>query len=288
MAYVDWAAYGHQGDPERPRFAGNLTSYDPLTQTDLGFQSVDAEWEADVNLPLSKSATVLHFGPATDLAGVEAKLAAAGFRKTRAAQHDLLALPGGVTGALGKPWAEVVSVVAVDNARHLLVAGVDPDAVNAIFAGPALGTQPDVATLVRRAKGLVTALIGVGERACQRVGLELRGNTSPISIMSAEQKLARVGHFTPFTADLVGLTEPSSTTGTADLVFPDAGAARANVAPRSAAPPVMGEILGADTGLRVGSASVDGAVLHLVVRASQPGVLTDVAGKGGLGFDICL
>jgi hypothetical protein len=289
VRYTDWAAYAHQGDPQTQAFAAAFVSYDALTQPDLGFRSVDAEWEADIKLPHQAAATVLQFSSRTDLAGVEAKLIAAGYHKTRSGRHDVLNLPGGITAAPDKPWTLVMSAVAIDNPRHLLAAGVTTEAVNSIFVGPALGARPDMAALIRRATGLISAVAAVGDAACPSVGRELVsvGKNFPIAIMNAEQKFAELGHFTPFTADLVGLTEPAATAGTAERMFPDSGAARANATARVAAPSLMNELLGADTGLRVASSSTDGPVLHLALHTSQPGVLTDVAAKRTLGFDVC-
>jgi hypothetical protein len=289
VRYTDWAAYGHQGDPQTQAFAAALVSYDALTQPDLGFRSVDAEWEADIKLPHQASATVLQFSSRTDLVGVEAKLIAAGYHKARSARHDVLSLAGGITAAPDKPWTLVMSAVAIDNPRHLLVAGVATEAVNSIFVGPALGARSDMAAVIRRARGVVSAVAAVGDAACPPVGVALTsvGKNFPIAIRNAEQKFAELGHFTPFTADLVGLSEPTATTGTAELIFPDSGAARANATARVAARSLMNELLGADTGLRVASSSVDGSVLHLALQTSQPGVLTDAAAKRALGFDVC-
>jgi hypothetical protein len=288
VLFTDWAALGHKSSAGSPAFAGTLVAYDKLLATDLGFQSADALWEADVIRPNTGPATVLRFGDATDLGAVEAKLATFGYTKATVAGRDVLTGKS-LSGSAGVEhfWQQAMHVVAIDAKRHLLVAGFAATTVNGIFAGDAsFASRPDVQAVAQRVGQPVGALVAVGEQACQPITAIFRRDTPSARL---RQQIAGLGTFSPFTAEAVAVTSPSAHTGRAALAFPGEAAAKANVKGRAAAPPVINQMVtGRPDAIRVTGTQVAGAVLMLALQTSSPRALPDAANTRALGFDVCL
>jgi hypothetical protein len=290
VLFTDWAALGHTSSAGSPAFAGTLVSYDKLLATDLGFQSADALWEADVIRPNTGPATVLRFGDATDLGAVEAKLATFGYTKATVGGRDVLtgkSLSG--SASMEHFWEQAMHVVAIDAKRHLLVAGFAAATVNGIFAGGAsFASRPDVQAVAQRVGQAVGALVAVGEQACQPMTAIFRRET-PSAAARLRQQIAGLGTFSPFSAEAVAVTSPSAHTGRAALAFPGEAAAKANVKGRAAAPPVINQMVtGRPDAIRVTGTQVAGAVLMLALQTSSPRALPDAANTRALGFDVCL
>jgi hypothetical protein len=285
VLYTDWAAFGHNGNVPGPQFAGDLDSFDTLLQSDLGFRSVDAQWEADI-LSSGPLAGVFQFPASTDLGAIEGKLVSLGYRKTRSGGHDVL------SGKLDtqRQWTIAMPVVGVDAGRHLLVAAHEQSQVDAILGGGKRFTDlPSVRSVTQHAGAgtPVGAVVAVGTSACTPLST-LGRNLAPLALAVVRAKFAALGTLTPFSADAVASDDVRGATGTAALAFPAASDARANLKARAAAPPIMNQLVSrTPDALTVTSSTVDGPVLTLALRTKNGRVLPQAMNTRALGFDLC-
>ncbi|HZE48377.1 MAG TPA: hypothetical protein VE074_02375 [Jatrophihabitantaceae bacterium] len=287
VLYTDWSALGHQYKPQTPAFVGTLTSYDVLIRDDLGFGPADAQWEADATSPSGGPVTILQFDGKTDLGPVAGKLAALGYTKSDAGGRQILTGSISLAAATTHEWIVAMTVAGIDTARHLLVAGHDAATVQAILSGGAsFGDRADAKAAVDALGSVASAAVSVGASACAQLA---SARLSPDVMAQAHEKFTALGTFSSFSALAVGVRDVAGTTGVAALTFPDAASARSNEKARSAAPPVMTDLLGTEPGaIKVDSSSVDGPVLRLSLQTTSPRVLAQAVTSRALGFDVCL
>ncbi len=290
VLYTDWSALGHGNVAQQaPEFAGALVSSDLPIQSDLGFRSTDAQWEADLTLPESAPVTVLKFDPKTDLRKIADRLITFGYQQSHTNGYDLLKRSAMPTDT-NRIWQIWMRAVGLDRARHLLVASGDPKMVQSVLdGGPSLGSRADVRTAVRHVGMVVGAAVSTGDAACPPVGSLTGKSATSYALAVLRQKFSALGSYSPFTVDVIGVPDAAAHTGTAALVFHDSAAARTNRQARSAAPPVVSQALGASPdALVVDSSSVDGPVLTLSLKTAGPQVLPQAVYRRSLGFDVCL
>jgi hypothetical protein len=286
VLFTEWSAFGNVDDPKNPAMAGELASYDLLIQSDLGFKSTQATWEADL-LGSGAPMTVLQFDGRFDFGAVETKLVGLGYKKATADGRDVLSR-GGMPDSDDKMWEVPMGTVGIDRDRHLMVStGGTADSVKAFFAGgSSLLARSDVKQLAGKVGTLTTAAVAIGNQACQPLSA-IGARMPPAAIQRLRQQFTALGPFSPFTADIVGVR--ASGPSIAALAFADAAAARANAKARAAAPRLMATIKGVEPDrLSVDATTVSGSVLALELHLADPRVLPEAVTSQALGFDVCL
>ena len=286
VLFTQWSAFGNVDDPKNPAMAGELASYDVLIQSDLGFKSTQATWEADV-LGSGAPMTVLKFDGKFDFGAVETKLVSLGYEKATADGRDVLSR-GSMPDSDDKMWEVPMGTVGIDRDRQLMVStGGGVDSVQAFLAGgSSLLDRSDVKQLAGKIGTVTTAAVAVGNQACEPLSA-IGARMSPAALQRVRQQFTALGSFSPFTADIIGVR--TSGASLAALAFADSAAARANAKARAAAPNVMATIMGVEPNrLTVDATTVSGSVLALELHLADPRVLPEAVNNRALGFDVCL